>query len=280
MHILITGAGGNLASGIIAPLASRHELRLADVVPVETPHEFLLADVRDPDALIAAAGGIDVIVHTPAWHGIHLSSRREREFWELNVGGTFNLFQAADANDVRKVVWMSSQSVHANDTIYGVTKIVGEELCQFYHRVHGIRCIMLRPADFTPYRTTKQYGERLLRGGVDRRDVQQAAILAVENETVACEAFAVVREDPFTAEDVRSWPHDPRSVLERAFPGAWALVERFELELPERIAQSDISAIHAQLGYRPRYNFFSFLGDLAQQERHGDAASWLARTER
>lgn len=256
MHILITGAGGNLASGIIAPLASRHELRLADVVPVETPHEFLLADVRDPDALIAAAGGIDVIVHTPAWHGIHLSSRREREFWELNVGGTFNLFQAADANDVRKVVWMSSQSVHANDTIYGVTKIVGEELCQFYHRVHGIRCIMLRAADFTPYRITKQYGERLLRDGVDRRDVQQAAILAVENETVACEAFAVVREDPFT------------------------LVERFELELPERIAQSDISAIHAQLGYRPRYNFFSFLGDLAQQERHGDAASWLARTDR
>lgn len=277
MHILITGASGNLASGITEPLATRHELRLSDIVPIETAHEFVLADVRDRDTLIAAAEGIDVIVHTPAWHGIHLSSRSESEFWDLNVTGTFNMFQAAVANDVRKVVWLSSQSVHGNDNIYGLTKIVGEELCRFYERVHDIRCIMLRPADFTPYRTNKQYGERLLRGGVDRRDVHQAAILAVENETVMCEAFAVVREDPFTPGDVNDWQHDPAAVLERYVPGARALVERFDLDLPQQIAPSNVSDIQTKLGYRPRYNFFSFLGDLAERDRQGDAASWLAR---
>lgn len=47
MHLLITGAGGNLASGIIDSLASRHQIRLTDVVSIQTPHAFLLADVRN-----------------------------------------------------------------------------------------------------------------------------------------------------------------------------------------------------------------------------------------
>ncbi len=175
---------------------------------------------------------MDLIVHTPAWHGIHLRERSEGDFWDLNVDGTFNMFQAGVANQVPRVVWLSSQSVFSRDNIYGLTKVVGEELCAYYHRVHGIRCTILRPADFTPYQDRKQYGERLLRGGVDRRDVHDIAALAVENETIECEAFPVMREDPFTPEDVEEWREDPEAVLERYFPGARDLVQRYGLDLP------------------------------------------------
>ncbi len=68
---------------------------------------------------------------------------------------------------------------------------------------------MLRPAGFTPYHDRKHYGERLLRGGVDRRDVHQAAARAVDNETITCAAFPVLREDSWTADDVDLWRHDP-----------------------------------------------------------------------
>lgn len=275
MRVLITGASGNLASGLIKQLESRHQLRLSDIVSMETPHEFVQVDVRDREGLINAAKSIDVIVHTPAWHGIHLGSRSESEFWDLNVGGTFNMFQAAVVNQVPKVVWMSSQSVHSRDNIYGLSKVIGEELCSFYHRVHGIRCIVLRPADFTPYRNHKHYGERLLRGGVDRRDVHRAAELAVENDAIEYGAFPVLREDPFTEEDVAAWRRDRVAVLERYDSGARALVERYGIDLPDEIGLPDVSATKEQLGYRPQYNFITFLRELADRDARGDGPSWL-----
>lgn len=277
MRVLITGASGNLASGLIELLKGRYDLRLSDIVPVETPHEFVQADVRRREDLITAAQGVDIIVHTPAWHGIHLGSRSETEFWELNVDGTFNMFQAAVANRVSKVVWISSMAVHSRDNIYGLSKVIGEELCRFYYTRHGIRCIMLRPADFTPYRNQKHYGERMLRGGVDRRDVHQAVALAVQNDTVACEAFPVLREDPFTPEDVDRWPQDPCAVLERYIPQARVLMERYGIDLPDRIGLSDIAATKEKLGYQPRYHFLTFLRELAEKDASGEAAHWLTR---
>ncbi len=275
MNVLITGASGNLASGVVESLEDRYELRLSDVAPVVTKHQFVQADVRRRDDLIRAAEGMDIILHTPAWHGIHLGSRTQSDFWELNVDGTFNLFQAAVANRVPKVVWISSMAVHSRDNIYGLSKFVGEELCQFYHRTAGIRCIMLRPADFTPYRNRKHYAERLLHGGVDRRDVIAAAVLAVANETVDCEAFAILRQDPWTPDDVQEWPHDPFAVLERYVCGARRLVERYGLSLAGRIGTSDITAANAKLGYEPHHNFITFLRELAERDALGDAAEWL-----
>ena len=275
MRVLITGANGNLATGLVERIRARHTLRLADLVPLETTHEFVQLDVRQAQPYIAAAEGVDLIVHAPAWHGIHLRTRSEREFWELNVDGTFNLFQAAVANHVPRVVWISSVSVHNRDNIYGFSKVVGEELCQFYCRAHGIRCTMLRPADFTPYRDRKHYGERLLRGGVDRRDVVQATALAVENDAIGYEALAVLREDPFTQDDVGLWLQDPSAVLERYVPRARELVERYRLDLPERISLTDIAATREQLGYRPQYNFITFLHELAEHDAQGDASLWL-----
>ena len=277
MRVLITGASGNLAAGLTERLAGRHELRLADLVPMETTHEFVQVDVRQAEQYLDAAEGVDLIVHTPAWHGIHLRTRSEREFWELNVDGTFNLFQAAVAHRVPRVIWISSVAVHNRDNIYGFSKVVGEELCQFYWRVHGIRCIMLRPADFTPYRDRKHYGERLLRGGVDRRDVHQAAALAVENDAITCAAFPVLRTDLWTPEEADLWRHDPLAVLEHYFPEARKLVSRYDLQLPDQIHVPDISATQSALGYQPEHNFVSFLRELAEREQAGDAATWLAQ---
>ena len=275
MKVLLTGASGNLASGVAEALEGRFQLRLSDITPLSTPHEFVQADVRRRDDVLRAAEGVDIIVHTPAWHGIHLGSRTQGDFWDLNVDGTFNTFQAAVAHRVPKVVWISSMAVHSRDNVYGLSKVVGEELCRFYHRTAGIRCVMLRPADFTPYRNRKQYAERLLRGGVDRRDVIAAAALAVGNDSVACEAFSILRADPWTADDVHAWPQDPSAVLERHFPGARRLVEGYGLSLPDRIGVSDVSAAHEQLGYQPRHNFLTFLEELAERDAAGDAAEWL-----
>lgn len=275
MRVLITGAGGNLGSGLAERLADDHDLRLLDVEPVETDEEFVQADVRDREQFIEAAQGMDVLVHTPAWHGIHLGSHDEEDFWELNVDGTFNAFRAATLNNVSKVVWLSSQAIHSRDNIYGLSKVVGEELGEYYNRVHGLRCVMLRPANFIPPENRKHYGQRLLRNGVDRRDVIQATVLAVENGTVECEAFPVLREDPFTEADVAEWTSDPYGVLEQYVPEAERLVEEYNLDLPDRLDPPEISTINEALNYRPQYNFITFLNDLAEHDAEGTVDDWL-----
>ena len=47
MKVLVTGAGGFLGRGLVAPFVGRHDLRLMDVVDWQTPHEKVIGDVAD-----------------------------------------------------------------------------------------------------------------------------------------------------------------------------------------------------------------------------------------
>jgi nucleoside-diphosphate-sugar epimerase len=88
-------------------------------------------------------------------------------------------------------------------SFYSYTKKMGEHLCEFYYERHGIEVIMLRPADFTPFRDLLHYGERMLHGGVDRQDVLQAVVQAVTCPT-SYGFYHIIRQDPFTEEDLKA----------------------------------------------------------------------------
>src|SRR5215210_5841737 len=97
MRVLIVGAAGSLGRQLAPELADRgHEVVCCDLKPVAgSPYQWVLGDIREPHVLAEAAEGCDGLVHIPAWHGIHLRHRSRRDFWELNVDGAFNAFQAA-----------------------------------------------------------------------------------------------------------------------------------------------------------------------------------------
>lgn len=257
MKILITGASGSVGSGAVEILSPDHEVRLSDVMPVDTPHTFYQADVRTPGALDAASEGVEVIIHTPAYHGIHMGKRSEQEFYDLNITGTFNMFQSAVLQKVRRIVWLSSMSYYGSD-FYAYTKKIGEQLCRFYHERHGIEVIMLRPADFTPYRDFLHYGERMLHGGVDRRDVIQAVVRAISC-TSSFGGYHIVRWDPFTEEDVKAYSESPLEIWDKAYPGAKETIRKHGFQLPKQIHTSDLAKEQLELGYEPRYNFGTFM---------------------
>ncbi len=72
---LITGAGGNLGRAAIPALERQgHTLRLFDFRPLETVHEAVVGDVRDPIAVAEAVAGVDAVVHGAALHGVHLEA--------------------------------------------------------------------------------------------------------------------------------------------------------------------------------------------------------------
>ncbi len=78
----------------------------------------------------------------------------------INVGGTFNVLEAARREGVRTLVATSSAAVYEATTpvspldedaplapigVYGMTKSVGEEWCRFYHRRYGLDVRIARP---------------------------------------------------------------------------------------------------------------------------------------
>lgn len=262
MKLLITGATGSVGSGAAEALRAQHEIRLSDIAAMDTTLPFYPADVREPGALDQAAEGADVIIHTPAWHGIHMGQRSERDFYELNITGTFNMFQSAVNNRVRRVVWLSSMSFYGSD-FYAYTKKIGEQLCRYYHDQYGIEVILLRPADFTPYTDARHYGERLLHGGVDRRDVIQAVASAVVCPQ-AYGTYHIVRHDAFSEADKQAYAAAPADAWERLYPGAKRIIEAYRLVLPDRLETMDLSRERAELGYEPQYNFGTFLREFTQ----------------
>ncbi len=161
MRILITGAGGNVGKGMIPRLrAAGHDVVLSDLnrLPDAEPWAglpFVPCDVQAGFGLERAARDCDLILHTPAWHGIHSGQKTEIDYWRLNVDGTFWMFQAAIPAGITRVVFLSSMAWHGHYNKYGFTKRVGEELCEYYRRNHRVRYVAVRPAAVTPWGTER-----------------------------------------------------------------------------------------------------------------------------
>jgi uronate dehydrogenase len=205
-RVLLTGAAGRIGSGLregLRPLVE--ELWLTDattLAPVDN-ERFVAADLADFDAIAAAAGGVDAIVHLGANSG-------EASFEELlgpNLIGTFNVFEAARRAGVRRVVFASSN--HATgfyptsetlrgdepvrpDTLYGVTKAYGEALGRLYVDKFALEVVCVRigtyaerPATTRQLATWLSPGDavRLFRACLSAPDVSFAIVYGISANT-------------------------------------------------------------------------------------------------
>src|SRR5580704_15710238 len=78
--------------------------------------------------------GCDCIVHIAAWHGLH-EDRGEKnayDFFDLNVRGTFEVFEAAASLGIDKIIYISTTSLRRPDTLYGRSKILAERIAEDY----------------------------------------------------------------------------------------------------------------------------------------------------
>src|SRR5215211_3919035 len=109
MKVLLTGAGGNLGR-FLAPTLAQHgyEPVLRDYRPIETTSPFIQGDVTQQADVLAAVQGVDAIVHAAALHGIHLSKYSRNDYWNLNMAGTYDVYEAAKEAGVKKILLCSS----------------------------------------------------------------------------------------------------------------------------------------------------------------------------
>lgn len=158
--VLLTGAAGGLGTLMRGLLpAYGYELRLFDATPIEGEPAAINADLADKAALREAVRGVDAIVHLA---GISLEAPFE-QILRANIEGTCNLYEAARAEGVGRILLASSNHAvgftprprrgeplipvdtpRRPDTYYGLSKCFGEDLAQLYWDLHGVETVSVR----------------------------------------------------------------------------------------------------------------------------------------
>jgi nucleoside-diphosphate-sugar epimerase len=157
MRVLLTGGSGNLGQALVPRLLDRGDTPV--ILDVRAPRSlndgavFIETSILDRSKLTEIFRGCDGIVHIAAWHGIH-EDRGEKDaydFFDLNVRGTFEVFEAAAAAGISKVIYISTTSVHRPDTRYGSSKVLAEQIAEDYRKHRRMNVVTLRPRGFIPY---------------------------------------------------------------------------------------------------------------------------------
>ncbi|HWB33897.1 MAG TPA: NAD-dependent epimerase/dehydratase family protein [Candidatus Paceibacterota bacterium] len=162
MRFFITGGAGFLGINLTRHLLKRgHQVRSYDLLPFDYPEKgevsVVTGDIRDYDALAAAMEGADVVVHTAA----ALPLYKAEDIRTTDIDGTRNVLKAAKANNISRVVHISSTAVYGipdhhplyeDDKLdgvgeYGKAKIAAEDLCKEY-RAQGMIVPIIRPKSF------------------------------------------------------------------------------------------------------------------------------------
>jgi FlaA1/EpsC-like NDP-sugar epimerase len=139
--IMVTGAAGSVGQELVrqlVPLAPA-EIRLMDNNESELfllnehlrPGNIVtayLGDVRDFQKVSAVARGCDIILHCAAFKHVYFSEYNPFEAVQTNIIGAKNIVEAAIENDVKLVIFTSSDKAVNPTSVMGTSKLMGERL--------------------------------------------------------------------------------------------------------------------------------------------------------
>jgi len=161
-RILVTGALGQIGSELTSELRNRYgsdsviasDIKSDKSSPVVTDGPWTRLDITDADAVDKTIVDMDVdsVFHMAAI----LSATGEQNpqlCWKVNMDGTLNILEAARKLNLFRIVIPSSiaafgpetprentpqETILRPKTMYGVTKVSGELLCDYYVRKFNI----------------------------------------------------------------------------------------------------------------------------------------------
>lgn len=164
--VLVTGSAGQIGAELVPLLRSRHGndnvvagLHRATGSPARSDGPVEVFDVGSAASLskVVRDHHVDTIYHLAAL----LSATGENNpqlAWQVNMDGLRNVLEVAREGRLSRVFWPSSIGVFGPDaprvkapqnsplnptTMYGVTKVAGELLCNYYFAKYGldVRCL-------------------------------------------------------------------------------------------------------------------------------------------
>lgn len=140
-NILITGGTGSFGKKLTESLLanyqpnkiiifSRDELKQYEMqMAFNAPcMRYFIGDVRDPERLMQAMRGVDYVVHAAALKQVPAAEYNPMECIKTNIHGAENVIKAAIANNVRRVVALSTDKAVNPINLYGATKLASDKL--------------------------------------------------------------------------------------------------------------------------------------------------------
>lgn len=276
-RIFVSGGNGDLGRVLAPRIVSAGDAMLSvDPEPYQQVGvESVQGSILDRALLDDLIGSSDLVVHIAAWHGYHAftGTKTTEEFWDLNMTGTFNLLEACARHNKRKFVFISSTSTDEWPEVYGMTKVLGEELCRAYAMRHGMQILALRPRAFIPWWNERVYPSKtdwaawFARGAVHINDVAQSVVLACnaldKSDSPFFESVEIDGKHDFDATDRDEWSKvGPKRFLTARFPRFAECIERATFLPAEPPSYKDNTRASDILGYEPTYGFEEMLSEM------------------
>ncbi len=150
--VLITGGTGSFGQTFVARalrdarpkkliVFSRDELKQFEMRQrFDGPQlRYFLGDVRDRERLHQAMRGVDLVIHAAALKQVPAAEYNPMECIKTNVHGAENVIAAAIANDVERVVALSTDKAANPANLYGASKLASDKLFVAANNVVGDR---------------------------------------------------------------------------------------------------------------------------------------------
>jgi FlaA1/EpsC-like NDP-sugar epimerase len=157
-NILILGGTGFLGKALITEILkynpntiiiySRDEVKhfnLTKTFPNNPTIQSIIGDIRDYDHLLRVTKNIDIVFHAAALKRIDILEDNVEESIKTNIIGSLNVFNACVANQVSKVIFISTDKACSPVNTYGACKFISEKIFTNYNQnKSSTKCMVAR----------------------------------------------------------------------------------------------------------------------------------------
>jgi nucleoside-diphosphate-sugar epimerase len=305
-RILVTGALGQIGSELVVALRDRYgsevviasDIRLPPLETLRPGERFEFLDSTNARQIqdIVRNGDVGTVYHLAALLSA-TSEEKPHVAWELNMGGLYKVLEVARQHDC-KVFFPSSigafgpgtpkdntpqDTIQRPTTMYGVTKVAGELLCDYYYKRFGVDTRGLRFPGLISYTAppgggTTDYAVAIFYDAIrygrytcflkpdTRLDMMYmpdaiAALIAL----MEADAARLVHRNSFNVTAMNFTPAELAAEIRKHIP---TFEIRYEIDpVRQGIADSwpnslDCSAARAEWGFAPRYGLPAMVEDM------------------
>jgi nucleoside-diphosphate-sugar epimerase len=307
--LLVTGATGQIGSELTMELRKKyggdnvvaigHSRKPSDKLFASGPFEFVDVGEKESIEKIAEKYDVDTIYHLAAVLSA-VGEQSPQLAWNLNMGSLYNVLEIARERELTGVFWPSSiavfgpsaprrntpqETVLIPGTMYGVTKVSGELLCNYYFLRFGIDVRSIRypgiiSSEVLPGGGTTDYAVAIFYEAIKKKHytcfVREDTVLPMMYMPDCIKATIDLME----ADPSRVKRHDGYNVAGMSF-SAGELVAEIKKHIPEftcdykpdfrqKIADSwpmtiDDKVARKEWGWKPQYDLAAMTKDMIEE---------------